>query len=85
MRISCITKIRKIYDPGRPAVSSIGCHKYSTNISKFIQYYLQPIVNHIPSYVQDSDDFLSKIDTAKKKKKNIPANRLLVTMDLKSL
>ena len=35
----------------------------------------------MPSYVQDSNDFLNKIDTAK----NIPANCLLVTIDVKSL
>ena len=74
-----LPKIYKINNPGRPVVSSIGCH--STNISKFVDYHLQPIVKNIPSYVQDSNDFLNKIDTAK----NIPADCLLVTMDVKSL
>ena len=74
-----LPKIHKINNLGRPVVSSIGCH--STNISKFVDYHLQPIVKNIPSCVQDSNDFLNKIDTAK----NIPADCLLVTMDVKSL
>ena len=71
-----LPKIHKINNPGRPIVCPIGYH--STNISKFVDYHLQPIVKNIPSYVQDSNDFLNKIDTAK----NIPANCLLVTMDV---
>ena len=55
---------------------TIGCH--STSISKFVVYHLQPIVKNITSYVQNSNDFLNKIDTAK----NIPFNCLLVTMNV---
>ena len=53
----------------------------NTNISKFVDYHLQLIVKNIPSYVQDSNDFLNQIVTAK----NIPSNCLLATMDVKSL
>ena len=60
-----LPKIHKINNPGRPVVSSVGCH--STNISKFVNYQLQK--------------WLSEYLTAK----NIPANCLLVTMDVKSL
>ena len=44
---------------------------------------LPPTTNskNIPSYAQDSNDFLNTIDNAK----NISANCLLVTMDVKSL
>ena len=69
----------KINNPGRLVVCSVECH--NTNISKFLDYNLQPIVQNIPSYVQYSNNFLNKINTAK----NIPANCLLVTMDVKSL
>ena len=74
-----LPKIHKISNPGRPVVSSIGCH--STNIPKVGDYHLQLIVKNITSYVQDSNDFLNKIDTAE----NIPSNCLLVNMDIKSL
>ena len=57
----------------------MGCR--NANISKFVDYHLQLIVKNIPSYVQDSNDFLNQNDTAK----NIPADGLLVTMDVKSL
>ena len=46
-----LPKIHKINNPGRPVVSSIGCH--NTNITKFVEYHLQPIVKNIPSYVQE--------------------------------
>ena len=74
-----LPKIHKTDISGRPAVSFIGCH--SINISKFVEYYLKPIVKNIPSYVQDSNDFLNKIDAAK----SIPAKCLLGTVDVKSL
>ena len=69
----------KINNPGWPVVSSVGCH--NTNISKFVDYHLKPIVQNIPSYVQHSNDFRNRINTAK----NIPPNWMLVTMDVKSL
>ena len=69
-----LPKIHKTDISGRPAVSFIGCH--SINISKFVEYYLKPIVKNIPSYVQDSNDFLNKIDTVK----NIPVYCLLVAI-----
>ena len=74
-----LRKIHEINNSGKPLASSIGCH--STNISKFVYYHLPPLVKNIPSYLQNSNDFLNKIDTAN----NIPANFLLVTIDVKSL
>ena len=73
-KFNMLPKIHKINNPGGPVVSFIGCH--STNISKSVDY-LKPIVKN----VEDSNEFLNKITTAK----NIPANCLLVTMDGKSL
>ena len=62
----------QIKNPGRPVVSSIGCH--SINISKFVDYHQPTMVKNIPSHVKGSNDFLNKIDTAK----NIPVNCLLI-------
>ena len=42
-------KIHKEGNPGRPVVSSVNCH--TSNISKYVDYHLQPIVKEIPSYV----------------------------------
>ena len=74
-----LPKIHKTKTLWRPVVSSVGWH--STNIPKFLNYHLQPIVKTIPPYVQDLNEFLNKIDTAK----SIPAICLLVTLDVKSL
>ena len=39
-------KLHKKGNPGGPVVSSVNCH--TSNISKYVDYYLQPIVkdNH---------------------------------------
>ena len=72
-------KIHKEGNPGRPVVSSVNCH--TANISKYVDYHLQPIVKEIPSYFKDTQDFLKKLE----KVKDIPLESLLVTLDVKSL
>ena len=72
-------KIHKEGNPGRPVVKSVNCH--TANISKYVDYHLQPIVKEIPSYVKDTQDFLKKLE----KVKDIPLESLLVTFDVKSL
>ena len=72
-------KIHKEGNPGCPVVSSVTCH--TANISKYVDYHLQPIVKEIPSYVKDTQDFLKKLE----KVKDIPQESLLVTLDVKSL
>ena len=67
--------IHKEGNPGRPVVSSINCR--TANISKYVDYHLQPIVKQIPSYVKDLNDFINKINAAK----SVPKNSYLVTMD----
>ena len=72
-------KIHKEGNPGRPVVSSVNCH--TANISKYVDYHLQPIVKEIPLYVKGTQDFLKKLE----KVKGIPQESLLVTLDVKSL
>ena len=60
-------------------VSSINCH--TANISKYVDYHLQPIVKQIPSYVKDTKDFINKINAVK----SVPKNSYLVTMDVRPL
>ena len=72
-------KIHKEGNPGRPVVSSVNCH--TANISKYVDYHLQPRVKEIPSYVKDTQDFLKKIE----KVKDIPQESLLVILYVKSL
>ena len=71
-------KIHKEGNPGRPVVSSINCH--TANISKYIDYLLQPIVKRMPSHVKDTNDFINKINAVK----SVAKNNYLVTMDVRS-
>ena len=57
------TKIHKELNPGRPVVSSMNCH--NANISKYVDYHLQPIVTEIPSHVKDTK-FFQKVRESKR-------------------
>ena len=57
----------------------MNCH--TKNISKYVDYHLQPIVKEISSYVKDTQDFHKKLG----KVKDIPQESLLITLDVKSL
>ena len=41
-------KIHKPNNPGRPVINSIECH--TSEISRFVDHHLQPVVKQIPSY-----------------------------------
>ena len=60
-------------------LSSINFH--TSKISEYVDYHLQPIVKEIPSYVQDTTDFLRKINQIN----FVPDNSYLVSVDVKSL
>ena len=51
------------------------------NISKYVDYHLQPIVKEIWSYVKDTEDFIQNL----KQIEEVPKDSLLVTLDVKSL
>ena len=72
-------KIHKEGNPGCPMVSSINCH--TANISKYVDYHLQPIVKQTSSYVKNTNDFVNKINAVK----SVPKNSYLVTMDVTSV
>ena len=72
-------KIHKEGNQGRPVVSSINFH--TANISKYVDYHLQPIVKQMLSYVKDINDFINKIDIVK----SVPENSYLVIIDVRSI
>ena len=74
-----LLKIHKPCTPGRPIVSS--CEYPTSQISAFVDHFLQQIIVHIPSYLKDSTHFLSKVLNFKE----IPDKCLLVTCDVISL
>ena len=64
---------------GCPVVSSVNCH--TSNISKYVDYHLQPIVKEIPSHVKDAKDFIQELNQIEQ----TPEDNLLDTFDVKSL
>ena len=78
-RFYLLPKIHKPNNPGRPVVSSIGCH--TEKISQYVDHHLQPLNKALPSYVQDTTHFLQKLKSVPE----LPEDALLVTMDVRSL
>ena len=78
-RFYILPKVHKPGNPGRPIVSS-NSHP-TERLSHFVDYHLQPLVHKLPSFVEDTNDFLNKLLTIG----NLPANSLLVTLDVSSL
>jgi len=64
--------------PDRPIVSDVGSESYA--ISEYIDYFLKPIANRHPSYLKNTQDFLSKISETK-----IPQNAFLATLDIDAM
>ena len=75
-----LPKIHKINNPGRPVVNSISCH--TENIYQFVDYHLQPLAKKLPSYIQDTTDFLNRLNQLPEV---LPNGSILVTLDVKSL
>ena len=55
-------------------------NSHTSNISKRVDYHLQPIFKEIPSYVKDTKDFNRKLVQMEE----VTEDSLLVTVDLKS-
>ena len=73
-----LPKIHKKGNPGRPIVSA--CGGPTSNLSAFIDEHLKTVVKTIPSYLQDTTDFLSKLAEL-----DLPTDYLLATVDVTSL
>ena len=52
--------MHKINNSGRPVISSIECN--STKLSKYLDYYIQPLVKEIKSSRRNITDFLKNND-----------------------
>ncbi len=73
-----LKKIHKNPISVRPIVS--GCGGPTEKISQFIDYYLQPQVPKIDSYIRDSGHLISMLEQLK-----LPKNCTLATIDVKAL
>ena len=74
-----LPKIHKANDPGRPVISSVNCH--TSRISELVDYYLQPEVKKLKSYVKDTTDFIKKIEAID----HVSDDSYLVSLDVRSL
>ena len=75
---SITLKIHKMNDLGRLDVSSINSH--TTKLYKYVDHYLQPLNKEVKSYINDTTNFLNKINI-----KIIPQYTILVTLDVRFL
>ena len=80
-------KVHKSYPegclpPGRPIVSGNG--SLTENLSKFVDHHSKILINNIPSFIQDSPDFLRTLDTLNQSNQ-ICDTDILVTIDVSSL
>ena len=58
-KFSLLPKIHKEGIPGPPVIDSVNCH--STQISKYVDYHLQPEVTKLKSHTKDSTDTITKL------------------------
>ena len=78
-RFYLLPKIHKENNPGRPVISSVSCH--TSEISRFVDHHLQDNVKELKSYVKDTTDFISKIES----QPIVKPGSLLISMDVRSL
>ena len=55
--------MHKKFISGKPVACSNVYH--TSKISKFIDYHLKPHRKDLPSYIQDTTDFINKLETKK--------------------
>ena len=78
-RFYLLPKIHKKNCPGRPVIS--GCNTPTEKMSAFVDHQLKSLVPHIPSYLKDTNDFLTKL----KEMSRFPEGAILVTIDVVGL
>ena len=80
-RLYLLPKIHKRLHnvPGRPVISNSSF--YTENISKFLDFHLQPLAQNVKSFLQDTNDFLRKIDGLPP----LSDNAILCTIDVVGL
>ena len=74
-----LPKIHKTNNPGRSVVSSVNSH--TEKISAYVDDYLRPLAERLPSYIRDTTEFIKRLRALGK----LPRNCLLVTLDVSSL
>lgn len=65
--------------PGHPIVAQTD--SLWSPLSTFVDYYIKPYVQTLPTYIKDSSDFIEKCTTIS----NLPEETFLLTLDITSL
>jgi hypothetical protein len=83
-RLYGLAKDHKEYDripPFRPIVSGSG--SLTENISKFVDFHAKPLVASLPSFIEDTPDFLRSLEELKTE--SLPKEAIPVTIDVVGL
>ena len=72
-------KINKPQNPCGPIVASNGAQ--TENISKFVNFFMQPCITRLPSFLQDATNFINKLWSLPV----LPPQSFLVPLDVSSL
>ena len=80
-------KVHKTYrqgdiPPTRPIINNIG--SLTENISKFVDYHTRDLVKTLPSYIQDTRDFLSMCEDINEQG-GLQDDNIIVTIDVNAL
>ena len=67
-----LLKIHKINHPGRPVISSVNSH--TEKISAYVDEFLRPIAERLPSYIRDTTDFIQQISLGKTTRRMLFSN-----------
>ncbi|KAJ8031266.1 Deleted in malignant brain tumors 1 protein [Holothuria leucospilota] len=78
-RFYLLPKVHKKGVPGRPVISA--CGSATEGLSEIVDFFLQPYLSTIPSFIKDTDDFIRKIRDINV----IPPGAFLVTIDVVAL
>ena len=78
-RFYILQKVHKIGCHGSPIVSAVGSP--TEGLSELVDHFIQPFVPNIPSYIQDTQDFLDKLHALC----TLPVESILCTIDVTAL
>lgn len=54
-----LPKINKVNNPGTPVISSVKSH--TEKLSAYVDEFLRPIAEKLPSHIQDTTHFIKRI------------------------
>ena len=74
-----LPKMHKANTPKRSVICFINCH--TSRISELVDYYLQPEVKKLKSYVKHNTDFIKKTEA----KDHVRDDSYLISLDAHSL